>query len=64
VPVLIVDTWYGRVLELVYERHPGLAEGSYDELQPPSLPPRTMTADADTLRRETRGPSNELTKSY
>lgn len=29
--VLIVDTWYGRVLGLVYERHPGLAEGSYDE---------------------------------
>jgi hypothetical protein len=31
VRVLIVDTWDGRVLELVYERHPGLAEGSYDE---------------------------------
>lgn len=36
------------------------------QLQPPSpsAPPRTMTADAETVRGETTGPSTELTKSY
>src|SRR6266545_5274834 len=29
--VLIVDTWYARVLEKVYDERPGLTEGSYDE---------------------------------
>ncbi len=29
--VLIVDTWYPRVLEKVYEEQQGLAEASYDE---------------------------------
>ena len=67
-----------RVLTLTREREPGRHLGN--ETRHPiththrrrirnercfhPLPPRTMTADTDTVRRERRGPFNQLTKSY
>src|SRR5207247_60653 len=36
----------------------------YRECRPHPLLLRTMPADADTIRREQRGPFNQLTKSY